>query len=46
LRINRKSAGVVMKPKEEKRVELIVAIPSFMEADTIGFVTHQVDLGI
>jgi len=35
-----------MKPKEEKRVELIVAIPSFMEADTIGFVTHQVDLGI
>ena len=46
MRLNRKCAGVVMKPIEEKRVELIVAIPSFMEADTIGFVTHQVDLGI
>ncbi len=29
-----------------KDIELIVGIPSYMEADSIGFVTKQVDLGI
>ena len=28
------------------KLELIVAIPSYMEADSIGFVTKQVDNGI
>ncbi len=32
--------------KQGKGVELIVGIPSYMEADTIGYVTRQVDLGI
>lgn len=29
-----------------KGIELIVGIPSYMEADTIGYVTKQVDIGI
>ncbi|MBN2158541.1 MAG: glycosyltransferase [Spirochaetes bacterium] len=32
--------------KQERGIELIVAIPSYMEADTIGFVTKQVGLGM
>ncbi|HOT45030.1 MAG TPA: glycosyltransferase [Spirochaetota bacterium] len=32
--------------KQGKGVELIVGIPSYMEADTIGFVTQQADMGI
>ena len=35
-----------MNVNEDMGVELIVAIPSYMEADTIGFVARQVDLGI
>jgi glucosylglycerate synthase len=32
--------------KQGKGLELIVGIPSYMEADTIGYVTRQVDQGI
>ena len=32
--------------KQGKGVELIVGIPSYMEADTIGYVVRQVDQGI
>jgi glucosylglycerate synthase len=35
-----------MKRGKDNGVELIVGIPSFMEAKTIGFVTTEVDLGI
>ncbi|MBP7735415.1 MAG: glycosyltransferase [Spirochaetes bacterium] len=32
--------------KQGKGIELIVGIPSYMEADTIGYVTKQVDIGL
>ncbi|MBN1498412.1 MAG: glycosyltransferase [Spirochaetes bacterium] len=35
-----------MKQVRVRGVQLIVGIPSYLEADTIGFVTRQVDLGI
>jgi glycosyltransferase involved in cell wall biosynthesis len=35
-----------MKQAQGRGVELIVGIPSYMEADTIGFVTRQIELGI
>ena len=35
-----------MKLKKRSVLSLSSAIPSYMEADTIGFVTRQVDLGI
>ena len=35
-----------MKQNQYSGVEIIVGIPSYMEAKTIGFVTRQVDLGI
>ncbi|TFH43007.1 MAG: glycosyltransferase, partial [Chrysiogenales bacterium] len=35
-----------MKNERIEGVQIIIGIPSYMEADTIGFVTRQVDLGI
>jgi glycosyltransferase involved in cell wall biosynthesis len=35
-----------MKQAQGRGLELIVGIPSYMEADTIGFVTKQIELGI
>ena len=35
-----------MKQAQGRGVELIVGIPSYMEADTIGFVTKQIELGL
>ena len=32
--------------KRDKGIELIVGMPSYMESDSIGYVTRQVDLGI
>jgi glycosyltransferase involved in cell wall biosynthesis len=32
--------------KEEKGYEIIVGMPSYMEADSIGFVTKQIDAGL
>jgi glycosyltransferase involved in cell wall biosynthesis len=36
----------MMKQNQGRGVDLIVGIPSYREAETIGFVTRQVDLGI
>ena len=35
-----------MSTKKDEHAEIIVGIPSYMEADSIGFVTQQVDRGL
>ena len=40
------TAGGMMDNQDRDGIEIIVGMPSYMEADTIGFVTHQVDRGL
>lgn len=40
------SSMIIVNPQKIKKAEIVVGIPSYNEAERIGFVTRQIDLGL